>query len=306
MSYLAQIGWKSGPRSIGDILDGAITLYRHNFARLLGITAVVYVPFGIFQLVFTYLFFSQMPGQLGGPPGDFTVFPFAGEIVVGVAGLILVGGVAMAVAQAALAWAVSEIYLGRQVGTGAAYRYVLARFWPLMLTMGLAALVTGLPLTPGLAMMPFGVTELVFLGVGFVLVLLGLIPSLVFVVLFAFVVPVVVVEGDLYVAAMARSRQLVAGHFWRVVGIFLILSLLVGAISYALSGPANIAAFVLTEIEAMPWAVAQTGAQAVGAVATLLLTPVQLIGTILVYYDLRIRKEGFDLDQMAAESEAIG
>ena len=41
------------PMGIGDILDGAINLYRRNFLLLIGISAWVYIPI--------YLLFLVMP-----------------------------------------------------------------------------------------------------------------------------------------------------------------------------------------------------------------------------------------------------
>lgn len=42
---------------------------------------------------------------------------------------------------------------------------------------------------------------------------------------------------------------------------------------------------------------------ALSAVGQLVVQPIQIVGTVLLYYDLRMRKEGFDLVMMA---EAIG
>lgn len=304
MNHAQQVGWRSGPRTISDIVDGSINLYRRHFGRLLGITAVVYVPVSIVYLALWYLLWSTLSKLEGGWNSD-----ILGHVptlaTVGVA--VAVGfSLAVMIAQAALTWAVSEIYLGTQVSIGTAYRHVLSRFWPLLGTTALATLVIGLPLTPGLAVVLFGATDAVFVIIGGGLLLLGSIPSLVLGVLFALVVPVVVVEDRAYTAALARSRQLVGGHFWRVVGVFVVLGLLVQAVSCALVAPVSVLAIGLFAMRAVALPIVQTGVQAVGGVTTLLLTPLQLIGSILVYYDLRIRKEGFDLDRMAAELEAAG
>ncbi len=303
-NHVQQVGWRSGPRTISDIVDGSINLYRRHFGHLLGITAVVYVPVSIIYLGLWYLLWSTLSKPGGGWNSDI-IGHMPTLVAAGVA--VAVGfSLAMMIAQAALTWAISEIYLGVEVSIGTAYRYVLSRFWPLLLTTALATLVIGLPLTPGLAIILFGVTDVVFAIIGGGLLLLGSIPSLILGVLFAFVVPVVVVEERAYTVALARSRQLVGGYFWRVVGVFVVLSLLVQAVSSALVAPVSILAVGLFAMRTVTLPIVQTGVQAVGVVATLLLTPLQLIGSILVYYDLRIRKEGFDLDRMAAELEAAG
>jgi hypothetical protein len=287
-------------------VDGALSLYRHHFARLLSITAVVYVPFGIAQLGLTYWLVSVLPSPTIQSPVDAADFAIPGELIVAALAFGVIGALLMLVGQAAMCWAVSEIYLGSQVTAADAYAHVLRRFRPLLLTLMLATLVTGLPLTPGLAILPFGVTGIGFTIAGALLLLAGVVPTIIFAVLFAFVVPVLIVEGRAYAGALARSRQLVAGQFWHVVGTLLVLSVLVAAVSSALTTPASVAAVLLPQVTPLPWPLAQTAAQSVGSITALLLSPIQLIGTVLVYYDLRIRKEGFDLDRMAAELEAAG
>ena len=42
-----------------------------------------------------------------------------------------------------------------------------------------------------------------------------------------------------------------------------------------------------------------------GGAATILVTPFAYIAGTLIYFDLRVRKEGFDLDVLAAETSRV-
>ncbi len=105
---------------------------------------------------------------------------------------------------------------------------------------------------------------------------------------------VVVLEDSQAVPALQRSWRLVSGQFWRVFGIM--VSIARSIMVY----PVQFGMMLLGEnMMAVTYAVTQ----GVAVVAQLLTFPLMIAGTVLLYYDLRIRKEGFDL---AAMAEAIG
>ncbi len=93
---------------------------------------------------------------------------------------------------------------------------------------------------------------------------------------------------------MMRSRELVKGYWWRTFGILILLNILIS---------------VLASVAALPLALAGWGLsgdlnilQAVNNIVKLLMSfllyPLSLIATTLLYYDLRIRKEHLDIQQM--------
>jgi hypothetical protein len=142
-------------------------------------------------------------------------------------------------------------------------------------------------------------------GAVFLLIVLGLVPAIFFYLRFAFATSIVVVEDIRGTGAMGRSWRLVRGLTWKVLGVTLLaglimiaLFLVVGLLFAAISIP-----FLQGSIEAGqgPGPGFYALNTAVSAIATTLVTPVFTLVTVLLYFDARIRKEGFDLAVMAEQ-----
>ncbi len=273
---------EAGPRQvpilakmeIADILDAAIRLYRHNFLLLLQIVAVVQLVVLAGNLVMTWLFFGSLMGTSG------EEVPWAA--IIGGAPLLLVWAVGMIIlvplSQGALAFAISEAYLGRRISAVEAYRRMWPLVWRLLLTMILVGLATA--------------TGLIFC----------IIPAFILMVWFAITTPIVAIERIWGPEAMRRSYDLISGHGWRVFATLLLLYLIVGVATYAIYALPYIAlTALLADTNPLLY---QSLAQAVQTVANIIVQPVAMIGIVLIYYDLRIRKEGFDLMMLAQAMEA--
>ena len=127
--------------------------------------------------------------------------------------------------------------------------------------------------------------QIVCVSLGFMLLLF---PAVwVSAVLFA-VIPVVVLERRGPFAAFDRSSQLSNGVKWHVLAA---LGLVVIIWFVVLIGATIITSLIT--IPALKYAAA--------AAADILLYPLFGIATTLIYYDARIRKEGFDIEMMAAQ-----
>ena len=92
--------------------------------------------------------------------------------------------------------------------------------------------------------------------------------------------------------AMGRSRELVRGNMFRVILIGTLFILVAAFIHLAFIGPAMLLAPEDETILNAAWAAAASFA-----------TPLVTIGGTLTYFDLRARREGYDLDQMKSEIE---
>ena len=99
---------------------------------------------------------------------------------------------------------------------------------------------------------------------------------------------------------MGRSKQLSEGHRWRIVGMGLCI-LMIGIVLGIGIGALN--QFLLPKLTMNPVRQAVLG-QALQQILNLLLAPFSSIAWILLYYDLRIRKEGFDLEVLAKSMSA--
>jgi hypothetical protein len=116
------------------------------------------------------------------------------------------------------------------------------------------------------------------------------------------VVPVMFIEHVGLGAAMGRSWRLVQGRWWRTFLIFLLVGLLYVVVQVSLAGFLGLANGLLAIV------VSQYVALAVGQGASILVSslaiPVVQIAIVLVYFDLRVRKEALDLFQLAQRVSA--
>lgn len=291
----------------GDILDAAVSRYRENLPVLLGIHALAYAPFWLVVGVTAHVLASALPRLAAMEELEAAFVAAAERLAVGMVGgmFVLLSAVLVVepIATGAVGRAVSGQVLGRRVGIAAAYRGLRGRTGSLVLTAlirgsaaygaysiaslaasGASLALTGAGVFGGVLVV---VLHLAALGVGnVVFVLLG------------FVGQIVAIERRGAADALSRSWRLVSGRLWPTVGVVGLLVLLVGALGGVVQGPLWVVAAY--------WAPRHGGPESAAAliaiigVASLLVTPVLAIGATLLYYDLRVRREGFDVDMMAA------
>jgi uncharacterized membrane protein len=132
-----------------------------------------------------------------------------------------------------------------------------------------------------------GLAILMSLGVGFGFVLL-IIPGLMLFTMWFVATSACVVERLGPFDGMARSSQLTKGHRWKVFGLFIVLTL-VGAIVSSLID------FVLEDV---------VQSATLALVGSLLRNGIwgafYAIAAVVTYHDLRVAKEGTDIEQIAA------
>ena len=173
------------------------------------------------------------------------------------------------VSTAAVVVVISDSYLGREVSIVSAVQRVINRFWSVL---GVAVL------------------QSIITAIGFVAFF---IPGLLCLAWLFAGTAIVMIEGKTAVAALARSRQLAAGSVGRILGVLFLTLLLVGVIEIIalfLVGIAGVFIHAGTALTTLG-----------GNLASLLIYPFFTVVITLLYYDLRIRKEGFDLEIMATE-----
>jgi hypothetical protein len=170
--------------------------------------------------------------------------------------------------EGAMAKAAADIYLGHDVEIGATYGYVAPLIGSLLWVIVLAgAAVLG----------------------GFILLI---IPGIFLLIRFYFAVVVVVVEGERGTAALRRSWRLVKGSTWRVLGIVLVIAIIGGILTAIISVPFTLL-FAGTDVFAF---------EILGdVIAGIIVEPFVALAVVLLYFDLRIRKEGYDLEVMARD-----
>ncbi len=273
------------PLGAGDIFDEGFDLYKRNFVFLLLAVAAVVVPLDI---GLAFLVPRLMPavldlfGLTSSQSDAFGVW-----VVVSLVKLIFFLPLYL-IALGPVAAAASARYLDQNMGLEAVFR-LFGRRLP---ALAVAALLSGLALALGAA----------FCGV---LWLAGL-------TLLLFVQQALLVEGLGPAAAMRRSMKLVGGYGSRVFGCLLLLGGVLLIVSLGLRLPLAYVADSVLNIApgaaSLYGGVSGSGAaqqQVVALISTglahLLMIPFIVCVITVLYYDLRIRKEGVDIELMAQD-----
>ncbi len=302
------------PRNVLDLLDAAVRLYRRHFGLLLAVSAIVLVPFGITYTVGQFYVTLALPTTLG--PGEMpdSVVTDWPAFIVGIAGVgaaLLIAWVGGPLSQGALALAISEQYLGGEITVWAAYRRALP-YWLSLLGVAIifGLLVSVAPALGATIGAMIGVAAGVHLGetagllTGVIATLLGALAgtplALLFATWFVFYEQVMVIEDVRGINSLRRSRELVRGRAWHVFGALALTTLGIFLVSAIVAGPASIAASIVAQTRPALLPHLQLFAQCIQQAVNVLTGPIFMIVQTLVYYDLRIRKEGFDLEMMAA------
>ncbi len=267
------------PMGVGDILDETFRLYRANFVLFLSIVAVLEVPA---QIIATLISLAA-PQPLQVVPGQSLTQDQTNQLISTNLSSIsftsigsLIASFASVVIAAALAWAVSNRYLGRTVTVGEAYRAVTGRIGTLVV----AALWVGVRL---------GLMAITVIGIPF---------AIYFGVSWALLSQTIVLEGNSIGGASQRSRELVRGYWWKTLGLFLVVLLLIAIVGGIVGGVfVAVVSGADYETKRIVTGVAQL-------IVGVLLTPIQIVATTLLFYDLKIRKEAFDLEAMVQQAGA--
>jgi hypothetical protein len=112
----------------------------------------------------------------------------------------------------------------------------------------------------------------------------------------------IVLENQGPLTGIARSWRLTSGAFWRALGLIVLLFLLAYVISAI---PTSMVSFALQLISAGDLTALMRNQAIVSGIAVLgqiLVLPFQLVIYTMLYYDLRMRKEGYDLELMAQQA----
>lgn len=312
------------PLTLGGILDRSFQICRRHFWKLLTIVAIPWLltalvgPVALVAVLFPALTKQYLQG-----------IPFWMWIVLGVTvlpAILIVWMLAFFVAQGALVHAVSNIHVGRPVMIRQAYRFVLGRLGKYVGTSALMIpIMLGLTVLLGIA---GGLVALV--GYGFFLlfkeltssgwwsaftwplltwILLGCTLVYTYVLTKLFLADkVVIIENLGYTKALRRSWNLLTVaskdtppldyviRFVLLLQIFLLLNL---AISFLFQVPALLFALFVSEPKFISTIVKHVMNNLGGIIAGLYGT----VAAVLFYYDLRNRKEGFDLKMPASVTD---
>jgi hypothetical protein len=267
------------PMGIGEILDAAIKLYRRNAWTLFRIVLVIVAPVTILANLIQV---SATPSRL---TPHFGVSGFASDnhdltsqdlvtLIVGALIALTLTWIGSLVATGATFKALAEAFLGEQTDWKRSLAYAGRRIHSLVWVSFLGAVVTLL---------------------GFVACV---IPGIYLAVGFTVAVPVLLTEGLRGRAALGRSRRLIKGRWWGTLALIVLGAILTGVVNSALSalvvGVAASGESANTVLGFTVGTIATTAAKA-------LTTPFTAAYVTVLYFDLRVRHEAFDLQLLALQ-----
>jgi len=286
------------PLSVGDIIDRVLRLIRANVLLFVGIALIPDLIVEVLQRVagLNQTFDLNDLGTVIGSPGGSPVLPRQLRPVnAGAAAAVVIVSITISIVQAgALIEAIGQRYLGRPITVGEAYRRGL-RAAPRLVLTGIIVFVAFVAvfLAFAVALAIFNSSALV--AVALIIGVLAFFFILPWAVLsLAVVAPALVLEGLGPIAAIRRSLHLMDRSRLRALGLYILMGIIA-----ALLGVVFTVVFLASFI-AEP--TVRSVLQTVANVATATISGPLIYGAIvLLYYDLRVRKEAFDL-QLAAEA----
>ncbi|MBM4327491.1 MAG: hypothetical protein FJ118_10045 [Deltaproteobacteria bacterium] len=302
-----------GPLTLGGILDRTFQICKSHFWKLIGILVIPWLVIALLSMMVALgVGMFWLAGSLTGAGKEFSwvlIIPLLGALVAVVLGAVAV----FYLSQGALIYAVSAIHLGRPFQVFASYRLVLDKLVRFIFTSMLCALFVMLlifvPILVGVVL--FFVSQ-GLLGSGWWSALtwipLAVIPTYAIPKLLLFD-KVVVLEDEAYYQALKRSWNLMtgkadsswpAGYWLRFVILMHLFVLINIAISVLFTVPATIIQLLVPEsLTTVTKVVSQVISNLGGLIAGLFGS----VGVVVFYYDIRNRKEGFDLSMLAAVNE---
>lgn len=273
------------PLGTGELLDRAVRLYRRHFLTFIGIIAIVQIPLVLLQTGFSLLTIQWWadPASLSEATalaGNF------GQLLVTILGYLLVSSLG----TAALTRAIANSYLGQPVSLASAYRQI-GKSWLVLVLALLLIFLLGILLSLWWLIPCIGW----FTGLGMLLYLSLVVSPL--------TAPTVVLEKKRARAAVRRAWDLSRRRFWPVVGFVTVLFIFNMIFTVT---PSLLFGFFLG-LGMDPLTASFTDQQMISTVISSLITlvfsliflPFQLTAMTLLYFDLRIRTEGFDLALLA-------
>jgi hypothetical protein len=265
------------PLSVGEIIDVAIKIWRRHLSTLARIVFVVVAPVQVLAALVTASVTStdavfNRVDETGNPSID--THALAGWVA-GMVTAQTLSALAFLIASAAVLRAVSVAYLGGTPDWRDSLRAATSRLRSLIWLGFLIAV--GLGLSAVALLIPF-----IWLGVSW---------SIAF--------PVLIAEGERGTGALRRSFRLVRGRWWPTFGAL--------ALGFMFQFFVGLVFGIPLSLLAQRWDSGSVAAIAVRTVvsvtSSVITTPFMAAVLVLIYFDLRVRKEGFDLDLL---SQGVG
>ena len=276
-------------RGVIDILGEAFSIYWRHFKRIVALMMVVYVPIGFLELIAAVMDRDGVWPTLAVTAVDsvFSVFVYAAGI-----------------------FAVGQHYLVNQVNVGECYTRALWRVLSLTVFAIALGVLLAVVMSAVLALSdPSMTTETqqaaepemttsAFIALAAILLTTPIL--VIYSIYMVVIIPALVVEGGHVRSALQRGFDLARNSKWRIFGHLAVYSLVSIGLLIVLNTPMLILGGATSSGEAPSLWVTAVGVVANRA-SSILIAPVTIIATTLLYYDLRVRKENYDISRLSME-----
>jgi len=259
------------PLEIGEILDVGFKIYTRHFGLLLKTVALVVVPV---QIIGGLILLGSVddPGVI---TGDFASADPVADTTGAIANTLVTfvgGGLAQLVATATCVKAVSDAYLQQAPTAGGSLRFAGRRLHSLVwisILQGVLLLLAGVAL---------------------------LLPAIWLYFAWSVAFPALLLEGHKGRKALGRSFRLVRRRWWPTFGVTLVAYLLAGVFQFLAGVVLGVVSVTSIGDNLLATVAAVTAAN---SFAFLIATPFTAAIVVLVFFDLRVRKEGLDIALLA-------
>ncbi len=313
------------PLSIGDIYQGAFAAIKTNArtmfgftAALLGVVLVISIAtnYAIINLVLPNYLSSDSPYSAAFTSLSGSFSQLGGTLLQALATVLLSGLIVVAV---------SRSVLGRVASSKEVWERTKSKFLPLIGLNIITGIISGLMVIIGIvaffvllasvAATAKTETEL-WQGMGialvgiFILIVAGVVVSSYLSIKFSVASPAMVLENLGVFAAIGRSWSLTRKNFWRLLGINILTTIITSMVAGVFGGIASALSviFVVAGSSSPEDAITSINTayiltMVMSSIAQLLILPFTSSVNALLYIDLRMRKEGLDVELRNAVAE---
>jgi Membrane domain of glycerophosphoryl diester phosphodiesterase len=262
------------PLNLGETLDASIKIVRARWKTLAMVMIVIALPLEIANvlIISSTTDVYQTGTMFATSATTKTTYSDSGAYAAGQVAIIALTFLSYLLGNVACYRAVADTYLGRETSARTSLSFAASRLGATL-----------------------WLTILLVIGLALAFIALFL-PFVWLVIAWSVALPVMLVEGRGGPGALGRSFKLVEGRWWATAGRFVVAYILVLVISGVVgAGLGALSGLLVSDTS--------TGAlileRAASFLVSLVTTPFIAAVTTLVYFDLRVRKEGFDLALLA-------
>lgn len=290
---------------LSEILDGAFKAIRHNPKVMFGVTLPVAMIAALMQgfltvrlfdlLEYDYLVtYSDDMSESLAFFDDSTLMLTVLSIALNMLVIPLVTGV--------LTISVSRSTMGQKIPLSQIWQMLRGRKAPLLGASLLTSLAAFVPAGLLFAALPLLMSDenpalvLLMLPLG----LIAIAATMFLAIRFLFVPQVVVLERQGVFTSIKRGWLLSRGSFWRILGIYLLATLIASVVSSIVSTPLSFISVALTVVSTV---LAASVLAATTVVTMLVMVPYSAAVGSLLYIDVRMRREGLDIELARAAGE---